>query len=110
MQRYAFELRDVTWHNSTIYDMLRRDNAAFCIYGLAGLLAAAEITADFTYVRLHGLLTKAYQGRYDKQRLAGWARCIARWRDGLKDVYVYFDHNQQGFAALNALELKTMVG
>jgi uncharacterized protein YecE (DUF72 family) len=35
---------------------------------------------------------------------------MARWRDSLKDIYVYFDNDQQGFAALNALELKKMVG
>ena len=107
---YAFELRDTTWHNSTIYELLRRYNAGFCIYELAGFQSAAEITADFTYIRLHGPLAQAYQGRYDKGCLGSWARRIARWRRSLKDIYVYFDNDQQGFAALNALELKKMVG
>ncbi len=107
--RYAFEFRDVTWHNSTIYELLRRYNAAFCIYELAGFEAAPEITADFTYVRLHGPLANAYQGRYTRQRLTSWARRIKRWRGTLKDIYVYFDNDQQGFAAINALELKKMV-
>ena len=106
----AFDLRDLSWHNQTIYALLRRYNAAFCIYDLAGFQTAAEITTDFTYVRFHGPLRKAYQGRYERQCLAGWARRIARWRDSLKDIYVYLDNDQQGFAALNALEFKKMVG
>ncbi len=87
-RRYAFELRDVTWHNPTIFDLLRCYNAGFCIYELAGLQTAAEITADLTYVRLHGPLTNAYQGRSERRRLAPWARRIKRWRESLKDVYV----------------------
>jgi uncharacterized protein YecE (DUF72 family) len=108
--RYAFEFRDVTWHNVAIYDLLRRYNAGFCIYELAGFQTTAEITADFIYIRLHGPLAQAYQGRYERPCLAGWAQRIARWRDTLKDIYVYFDNDQGGFAALNALELKKMVG
>jgi uncharacterized protein YecE (DUF72 family) len=108
--RYAFEFRDTSWHNGSIYELLRRSNAAFCIYELAGFQSAAEITADFTYVRLHGPLSKAYQGSYDHRCLADWARRLARWRNSLRDVYLYFDNDQKGFAALNALELKKMVG
>jgi uncharacterized protein YecE (DUF72 family) len=108
--RYAFELRDTTWHNPSIYEVLRGYNAAFCIYELAGFQASIEITADFTYVRLHGPLAKAYQGSYDHRALSNWARRLARWRETLSDVYVYFDNDQNGFAALNALELKKMVG
>jgi uncharacterized protein YecE (DUF72 family) len=52
--RYAFELRNPTWHTREIYGILRRHNAAFCIFEIAGFHSSFEITADFTYVRLHG--------------------------------------------------------
>jgi uncharacterized protein YecE (DUF72 family) len=109
-QRYAFEFRDATWHNASVYELLRRHNAAFCIYELAGFQAPSEITADFTYLRLHGPLATAYQGSYARRSLSDWARRLAAWRKSLDDIYVYFDNDQQGFAALNALELKTMIG
>jgi uncharacterized protein YecE (DUF72 family) len=108
--RYAFELRDPTWHNSAIYELLHRCDAAFCIYELAGFHAPVEITAGFTYVRLHGPLAQAYQGSYDRRALAEWAERIGRWRQSLHDVYVYFDNDQEGFAATNALQLKKLVG
>ena len=34
--RYTFELRNPTWMTAEVYDVLRRYNAAFCIYELAG--------------------------------------------------------------------------
>jgi uncharacterized protein YecE (DUF72 family) len=106
--RYAFELRNATWHNNRVYDLLRRYNAAFCIYELAGFQSPYEITADFTYVRLHGP-HGAYQGSYSTERLTDWSRQMGRWRNTLKAIYVYFDNDQKGFAAQNALELKTLV-
>jgi uncharacterized protein YecE (DUF72 family) len=42
--------------------------------------------------------------------LQTWARRISEWRVKLKHVYVYFDNDQEAFAARNALELKRLVG
>jgi uncharacterized protein YecE (DUF72 family) len=60
------------------------------------------------YVRLHGPGNK-YQGDYTKAQLRPWAKRIADWRRTLNHVFVYFDNDQAGFAAKNALELKQMV-
>jgi uncharacterized protein YecE (DUF72 family) len=107
--RYSFELRDPSWHNQDVYSLLRRHNAAFCIYELAGFHSPEEITADFAYVRLHGP-QGAYQGNYTADHLTAWSRRIRRWQRTLKDVFVYFDNDQSGFAARNAVELQNRVG
>ena len=107
--RYALELRDPTWLNQEAYDLLRDYGAAFCIYELAGRISPKEVTADFVYIRLHGP-GGAYQGRYDRQTLAGWAGAISAWAAQGKAVYCYFDNDEAGYAALNALELREMVG
>jgi uncharacterized protein YecE (DUF72 family) len=107
--RYAFELRDPTWHTEAVYKLLQRHNAAFCIYELAGFQSPLEITADFTYVRLHGPAGK-YQGSYSAGALRSWAQRIGTWRGELKHVYVYFDNDQEAFAARNALDLKRLLG
>jgi uncharacterized protein YecE (DUF72 family) len=60
-------------------------------------------------VRLHGP-HGPYQGSYSTERLTAWSRQIGRWRNTLKAIYVYFDNDQSGFAAHNALELKSLVG
>jgi uncharacterized protein YecE (DUF72 family) len=102
---YAFELRDPTWHTPEIYAVLRRHNAAFCIFEIAGWFSGIEITADFTYIRLHGP-DGAYQGSYPDSTLAEWAARIEDWRSKLRAVYVYFDNDQSGYAPQNALTLK----
>jgi uncharacterized protein YecE (DUF72 family) len=107
--RYGFELRDPTWLAPEIYAVLARHNAALCAYHLAGFLSPLEITADFAYVRLHGPGGK-YQGSYSPAELEVWARRVSAWRRKLDAVYVYFDNDQAGHAAANALALKTMVG
>lgn len=106
--RYAFEFRDRSWHDERVRDLLAAKGAAFCIYDLAGERSPVEVSAAFVYLRLHGP-GDAYQGSYDGRTLFGWARRIVRWsRDG-KDVYCYFDNDQNGCAPRNASELKAMV-
>jgi uncharacterized protein YecE (DUF72 family) len=107
--RYAFEFRNPTWNVAAVYEALRRHNAAYCIYELAGFQSPIEISADFTYVRLHGPGNK-YRGDYSRQILRNWAKRIDAWRRKLKYVFLYFDNDQAGFAPKNALELKKMIG
>jgi uncharacterized protein YecE (DUF72 family) len=106
---YVFEFRNPTWNAAPVYEVLCRHNAAFCIYELAGFQSPIEITADFTYVRLHGPGNK-YQGDYSDRILRNWAKRIETWRSKLRHVFVYFDNDQAGFAPKNALELNRMVG
>src|ERR1041385_8578354 len=66
--RYAFEFRNPTWHTEPVYRILRKRRAAFCIFEIAGFSSEFHITADFTYVRLHGP-DGAYQGSYPDAQL-----------------------------------------
>jgi len=106
--RYTFEFRNETWYNEEVYELLRRHNAAFCIYELAGHLSPLLATADFVYVRLHGPGDK-YQGNYSKEKLQEWAAYCLQWQREGKDVFVYFDNDEKGFAPYNARELSERV-
>ena len=68
--RYAFEFRNETWNSAEVFELLRRKNAAVCIYHIAGYESPLTITADFSYVRLHGPEGK-YQGSYSDEELGG---------------------------------------
>ena len=107
--RYAFEFRELSWITPEVNRLLQRYNAAFCIYELAGYHSPCDITADFTYVRLHGPGVGKYQGSYSKEKLQAWAKRIAGWQEKLKAIYVYFDNDQAGYAPQNALELRELV-
>ena len=107
--RYAFEFRERSWITPEICALLREFNAAFCIYEVAGYHSPISVTADFTYVRLHGPESGKYQGSYSEQRLAQWARQIDFWAKELKAIYLYFDNDQAGYAARNALRLSEII-
>lgn len=105
--RYVFEFRNPDWQRQDIYALLRQHNCCCCIYELAGQLTPMIRTADFMYVRLHGPGDK-YRGNYDEKTLRMWADRCRKWAvEG--DVFVYFDNDEKGFAAFNALRLQEMV-
>jgi uncharacterized protein YecE (DUF72 family) len=106
--RYAFEFRNATWNTPEILGELRRHNAAYCPFDLAGFQSPIEITADFTYVRLHGPGGK-YQGSYSDEALAVWAERIRNWRKELQAIYFYFDNDQAAYAVQNAVRLRELV-
>jgi uncharacterized protein YecE (DUF72 family) len=106
--RYTFEFREPSWHNDQTYDLLRRYNAAYCIHEIAGFHTPLQVTADWSYIRLHGPGAK-YQGSYEQVALRTWAERIRQWSGTLKAIYVYFDNDQAAFAAHNALELDRLV-
>jgi uncharacterized protein YecE (DUF72 family) len=102
--RYTFELRNHTWHDKKVYDLLKKYNCALCIYDLQHFFSPVKITSDFVYIRFHGPADK-YAGNYTKAFLKKWAKKILQWKaDGL-DVFVYFDNDQSGYAAFNAQTL-----
>lgn len=107
-RRYAFEFREPSWHCDGVLRVLRKFNAAYCIYELAGFSTENEITADWTYIRLHGPGGK-YEGKYPDEALRRWAERVRGWEESLKTAYVYFDNDQAGYAPENALTLKQML-
>jgi uncharacterized protein YecE (DUF72 family) len=92
-----------------VYAILRRYNAAFCIYELAGYQTPLQLTADWTYVRLHGPTRNKYQGSYSDEQLAEWAARIRGWSKTLSHIYIYFDNDDSAYAVENALTLKRLV-
>lgn len=105
--RYAFELRDPSWHVPEVYQILRQYRVAFCIFDIAGF-HSGEITANFTYVRLHGPGGR-YEGSYAREKLESWAERIREWQKELRAIYVYFDNDQAAYAVENALALKKLL-
>ena len=106
--RHAFEFREPSWYHSDVYALLRKYDCAFCIYELAGHLSPFEVTASFVYVRLHGPGAK-YSGSYTDSQLKSWAKKCRAWASEGKDVFVYFDNDEAGYAAFNAQRLAELV-
>ena len=102
-RRWAIELRERSWLNDDIYEVLRRHGAALCVHDL---LADHpwELTADWTYVRFHGphALEHPYQGQYGEQSLFWMAERLTSWLAQGVDVYAYFNNDDSGFAVNDA--------
>jgi hypothetical protein len=107
--RFAFEFRNPTWYTTDVYKLLKKYNCAFCIYQLAGHMSPIEVTTDWVYLRLHGPTKNKYQGSYDFQTLQSWAEKSREWQKSGKDVYIYFDNDDSGYAAFNAQLIEMML-
>ncbi len=87
--RAAFEFRHASWHADEVFERLRRRNLALCIADSERMSTPLVLTADYGYFRLRD------EG-YTAQDIGTWADTIARHAGGLKDVFVYFKHEEQG--------------
>ncbi|MBN2322617.1 MAG: DUF72 domain-containing protein [Spirochaetes bacterium] len=106
--RHTFEFRNHGWFNEKTLELLSRYGAAFCIYHLGGVLSPIAATADFVYVRLHGP-GSAYRGEYDSKTLQRWALNITEWMEEGRDVFCYFDNDEQAYALKDAVKLERIV-
>ena len=127
--KMAFEFRDPSWFNESIYQILRKHNAALVIAESGGYWpysakastdakAMADesegkpfeevITADFVYLRFHGE-GGTYSTSYTDQELEEWSKKIKKWQRAGIDVYAYFNNDVAGFAVENAKALIDMV-
>ena len=106
--RYAFEFRDHSWINDQSVELLRRHNAAFCIYHLEDYLSPTIVSTDFVYIRLHGP-GAPYSGSYDARTLSDWADAITTWARQKHKIYCYFDNDQNGYAAQDAARLRSLL-
>jgi uncharacterized protein YecE (DUF72 family) len=106
--RCAFEFRNATWNVPAVYGLLAHHNVAQCAFHLAGEHSPIELTADFAYVRLHGPGDR-YRGTYSHDVLRGWSRRMRTWQRKLKAIYFYFDNDEAGYAASDALRLKSLM-
>jgi uncharacterized protein YecE (DUF72 family) len=124
--RHVLEPRHESFFVPQAVELLRRHQVALAVSDGARIPYAEEITSGFVYVRLHGP-GAIYASRYATGQLQHWAAKLQAWREAREpedsrrlteqrpprrrgfDVYVYFDNDQDGYAPLNARELKKLL-
>lgn len=121
--RHAVEIRNQSFETPEFIALLRKYKVALVIADTAGKWPDKEdITADFTYLRLHGA-EELYASGYTDKALNDWAARIEAWSKGaqpkdarlissqapprrkFRDVYCYFDNDIKIKAPFDARKL-----
>ena len=102
-----------------VYEVLQKYDAAFCIYALAGYHSPFEITASWTYVRLHGRNYEQwfdsdsrddrYNYLYSENELSDWKERIEVVAHKAESTYVVTNNHFEAKAGVNALQLKHLL-
>ncbi|MDB5805897.1 MAG: hypothetical protein JWN73_3219 [Betaproteobacteria bacterium] len=125
--RHALEIRHESFLDPGFIRLLRKHNIALVVADTAGKWPYREdITADFTYLRLHGD-KELYVSGYSDRALSRWAARIHAWAHGSqpddahlidetpprprrsRDVYCYFDNDSKVYAPADAKSLREKV-
>jgi len=106
--RYAFEFRHESWFNDKVYKILKSKDAAIGIADSPDWPTTYEITASFTFIRMHGG-RKLYASEYSTPELSQWAQIVKRFIDKEIDVYVYFNNDARAYAVKNAIQLRRLI-
>lgn len=102
-RRVAFEFRHASWLAEDVYSTLRAKNVALCVADSEKFHTPLVHTADYAYFRLRD------EG-YQERDIRKWADDIARATSTLKDVFVYFKHEEKGKGPEFASMLRGMLG
>src|SRR5688572_14820072 len=106
--RYAVEFRHPSWINDETFQLLRKHKAAHVSLSSMAMPLDLTITADFVYIRFHGL-QGGFAHDYTGEELKPWAaHCRHALRDGLR-VYAYFNNDANTRAPGNAKTLIEMI-
>jgi uncharacterized protein YecE (DUF72 family) len=126
--RHALEVRHPSFLNTTYIELLREFGVASCVADSAGLYPVIEdLTADFSYARLHGS-KQLYTSGYGPRELTRWAARVRAWclghdaseprlvsrelkrrNRGPRAVYLYFDNDVKVRAPFDAVNLERLV-
>jgi uncharacterized protein YecE (DUF72 family) len=107
--QHAVEFRDPSWIDEETFSMLRKYNAAHVWLSSQVMPQNFTLTADFIYLRFHGLKNGAAHD-YTKSELEPWAEQLVQNARTGKPAFVYFNNDWNTRAPLNAKMLMEMVG
>jgi uncharacterized protein YecE (DUF72 family) len=106
--RHVFEFRHKSWINKKVFKLLEDSNMAICMADWPEFNNELPLTADFVYIRRHGEIGN-YTKHYTSEQLKRDAKRIKDYLKQDKDVYIYFNNDNLGYAPKNAHELSDIL-
>lgn len=107
---HAVEFRHPSWYDDAeVFRLLRKHNTAHANLSSLRMPENFTVTADFIYIRFHGLKDGA-RHNYTRNELEPWAKFIRKQARAGKNVYAYFNNDLNVRAPDNAKALMQMAG
>jgi uncharacterized protein YecE (DUF72 family) len=106
---HAIEFRHPTWLERGVGEILKRFRVARVWVSSLAMPMDFEVTANFVYVRFHGLQDGSAHD-YTDEELEPWAEHLRRCAHQGLSGFVYFNNDVNTRAPLNAQRLMQMVG
>ena len=106
--RSTLEFRNESWLCPEVVELCEARNVSLCMADWPPYLDETPLTADFVYLRRHGL-QGSYNGNYSSPELEKDARRIEHYLKKGLDVFIYFNNDAGGAAPINAIELAEIV-
>lgn len=106
--RHAVEFRHASWWDDEVAAVLKRHAAAFVAVSHPRLPEAIRPTADFLYIRFHGVGEQLYRYDYSREELADWASRLAPHLGG-RTLYAFFNNDFGANAPRNAATFRELL-
>ena len=97
--RAALEFRHVSWHEPDVLACLASHGAALCVADSEKMSTPVEITAPHAYFRLRD------EG-YQDEDIVRWAGTIRAATENCQEVFVDFNHEEQGLGPAFAARMR----
>ena len=107
--QHAVEFRHPSWIDDETFSLLRKYRAAQVWLSSQAMPMNFTVTADFIYLRFHGLKNGAAHN-YTEAELKPWSNELLKNARKGKSAFVYFNNDWNTRAPLNAKMLMKMVG
>ena len=114
--RVAIEVQHESWLDEGVFELLDRYGAGFVVSVIAGREPVLRATGRLAYVRFHNSDPNwRYGGSFSDAELEPWVERLrgltgdAEPGGATRPAYVYFNNDNHGYAAFNALTLRGMV-
>jgi len=106
--RHAVEFRHRSWWDEEVAEVLRRHNAAFVAVSHPRLPPDIIPTADFLYLRFHGVGKRLYDYDYSKDELRQWVERVQLHWEG-RTLYAFFNNDYHAHAPMNARRFRALL-
>jgi uncharacterized protein YecE (DUF72 family) len=107
--RHAIEFRDPSWLDEEVFGILRQYGVANAAVSSQKMPGCLEVTANFVYVRFHGLEGGAAHDYTDRE-MQPWATFLRSCGNREISGFVYFNNDMNARAPLNAFRLMELIG